>query len=236
MSARRPRPGLLTLLSRAAPVVAGAMLVWIAWSGRINAGQVHGAEEYRAAVRASVEALPWRLGSWVGADVETPPAAIQLLKPNILKQRRYVNDSTGRTFNVLIVHCSDTRDLRGHYPPVCYKAHGWLEVETRTSSVAMNGQSFPAKSYLFSRVVQGVEQRMLIFSFFILPDGTIVPDDASLDRSSGARWATQLGAAQIQIVGGEDLTEPERMVIVQEFVGALDNAIRTIAQGVRAHG
>jgi hypothetical protein len=236
LHARRTRPGPLALVSRAAPVVAAALLAWIAWGGRINAGEVPGAEEYRASVRAAVEALPWRLGSWVGADIETPPAAIQLLKPNVLKQRRYVNDTTGRVFNVLLVHCSDTRDMRGHYPPVCYPAHGWKLVEARTTTMTMGGQSYPARSYLFSRVVQGVEQRMLNFSFFVLPDGTLVADDAALDRSSGARWATQLGAAQVQIVGGEDLPEPERMAIVQEFIAALEGAIRTVAQGVRPHG
>lgn len=222
--------------SRAAPFLAAALLAGVLFAGRINAGEVPGAQEYRDAVRDAVEGLPYFIGRWKGFDIDTPPAAIQLLKPNVIKQRRFVDTSTGRAFSVLIVHCSDTRDMRGHYPPVCYPAHGWQEVDVTPTTITIGGQAYPARTYDFARVVEGVEQRLHIFSFFVLPDGSIVADDAALDRWSSKRYATQLGAAQFQVVGGENLPESERREVVDEFVRALEGPIRIIARGVRDDG
>lgn len=222
--------------SRIAPLAAAAMLFGVLFAGRINAGEVPGASEYRDAVRAAVEGLPYFIGRWRGVDVDTPPAAIQLLKPNVIQQRRFVDPTTGRVFSLLIVHCSDTRDMRGHYPPVCYPAHGWQEAGVAPTTITIGGQAYPARTYDFVRVVEGVEQRLHIFSFFVLPDGSIVADDAALDRASSKRYATQLGAAQFQIVGGENLPESERREVVDEFVRALEGPIRIIARGVRDDG
>lgn len=223
--------GVIKQVNRAAPFVAAAMLIAALTTGAFSTEASVDVEEYHADVREAIENIPYRIGSWVGDDLETQPAAIKLLKPNKLLQRRYVDPATGRSVSLLVVHCGDMRDMRGHYPPVCYPAHGWRMDDSETSSFSANGQQYPGKEYRFSRALSGSDLEMEIFSFFILPDGTIAPDMETLSRMAGRRAMAGLGAAQVQIIGGEDLPEEEQRKLVDQFVDAIESMIRTIDQG-----
>ena len=62
-------------------------------------------------------------------DRSLPPAAEQLLHPNCKIDRRYTSSSLSSTGNpaqasLLIVQCKDSRDMPGHYPPICYPGAG----------------------------------------------------------------------------------------------------------------
>ncbi|MEC9372789.1 MAG: exosortase-associated EpsI family protein [Planctomycetota bacterium] len=219
------------LLNLAAPVVTAAILIGSLATSRIDADAGPGAEQYHADVRAAIDKIPYRVGPWVGADLEAPPAAVKLLKPNRLLQRRYVDPATGESFSLLVVHCADMRDMRGHYPPICYPAHGWTQDAAEMESFTWAGGRYPGVDYDFHRVVRGTRQEMKIFGFFILPDGRIVAEMDELSRAAGRRSTTQLGAAQVQIIGGEELSEERRSEIINEFVRAIEPTIRTIAEG-----
>ena len=69
--------------------------------------------------------VPYKLGSWAGSDVESPPSAIQMLKPNVVVSRYYENTETGEAVSLLLTHCKDARNLVGDYPPVCYPSSGY---------------------------------------------------------------------------------------------------------------
>jgi hypothetical protein len=133
--------------------------------------------------------------------------------------------------SVLVVHCADTRDMLGHYPPRCYPAHGWTNASSVVKSFEMGGQRYPGSDYVFTRVANGVEQRMRVFGFFVLPDGNLVPDMGELDKAAGRRAATQYGAAQVQVIGGEGLSEEDRMALIQRFLDEYEPVIRAIAEG-----
>lgn len=224
-------PAWLKPFNRTAPIICAMILGAIASVGSIDADSIPGAEAYRLKVKDAIEKIPYRVGTWLGTDVDAPPAAVKLLKPNKLLQRRYVDTVTGLTFNLLIVHCSDTRDMVGHYPPVCYPAHGWVEDARHATTVTLEGASYPAMDYDFSRVVQGAEQKLSVLSFFVLPNGRIVGDREDLDSAAGRRSASQLGAAQIQIVGDATASESQRRQAVEEFVRAIEPTIRAVAEG-----
>lgn len=224
-------PAWLKPFNRTAPIICALILGAIASVGSIDADSIPGSESYRVKVREAIEKIPYRVGTWLGTDVEIPPAAVKLLKPNKLVQRRYVDTVTGLTFNLLIVHCSDTRDMVGHYPPICYPAHGWVEDHRRATSIDLEGARYPAMDYDFYRVVQGAEQKLNVLSFFVLPNGRIVGDREALDSAAGRRSASQLGAAQIQIVSDPGASDAQRREAVEEFVRAIEPTIRAVAEG-----
>lgn len=229
-------PELIRRASRAAPVVSFALLVVILLTRGAGAQAPPGAEAYHEEVAAAIERIPYKIGDWVGTDVEAPPAAQQLLRPNKLMQRRYENIVTGRTMSVLIVHCKDSRDMVGHFPPVCYPSNGWSAQGAQEASFALASGTFPARVYRFNRIVEGVEQRLRVFSFFVVPAGEaeIASDYDALNAASRDRRLTGLGAAQVQLIGGEGFTEAERRAVIDEFIQALTPVIRLIGEGVQA--
>ena len=85
---------------RFAPFACALLLGAIAFSGTIDAREIPGAEAYHERVRAAATAIPYRVGPWVGVDVDTTKEAVKLLKPNIIVQRLYRDPSTGRSFTM----------------------------------------------------------------------------------------------------------------------------------------
>lgn len=224
--------GLTTL----APVATAALLIALMLSGGVEAITTEQTEVYHEDVRELVDQIPYRIGPWIGADVEAPPPAVKLLKPNALLQRRFVDPSTGRSFSLLVVHCGDVGDMEGHWPPICYPAHGWVIQDERETAISISDSQIPAREYHFRRVVDGFEQQMNVIGFFVVPNGSaeIVSSYEALKAAARRRSLAGLGAAQIQLVGGSDLDAAERRQIAQEFVQAIEPLIRVIAGGV--HG
>lgn len=170
-----------------------------------------------AAVAAAVESVPYRVDEWVGRDVPIPETARRLLRPNAMLSRRYVHLTTGRRIDFSIVHCSDSRDMLGHYPPACYPANGWLstsnyvdEVDVNHGSavtLAWNDQSIPARMYHFSRGTDAAnESHIRIFNFFVLPDGTVTRDVEDVGLRVNWLGARVQGVAQIQILTDQHMT------------------------------
>ncbi len=131
--------------ARIAPYVCAAVLCVFIVMGGISARRPSGTADYRARVKAAIEAIPYRIGPAVGTDSEPTEAAIRLLSPNKILERRYLDPSTGGAFSLLFVHCGDARDMNGHYPPVCYPAHGWKLGDTQPLNIEINGEKACAK-------------------------------------------------------------------------------------------
>lgn len=217
-----------------APVLCAALLLAEMRFGFMAVPETPGVEAYQADVRGAIERMPYRVGDWIGADVAAPLAAVKLLKPNMLLQRRYTNTVTHEVVSVLIVHCGDVNDMLGHYPPVCYPAHGWTEESREDTTAPLAGHDYPARQYVFRRINRGAEQTMTVVNFFVVPDASehIVSNMERLQRLAQRREAAGLGSAQVQIVGGEGMTEERRREVVAQFVGAIEPVIREIAEGV----
>jgi len=220
----------MSAINRAAPIVAAVVLAALLAVGGIDAKTPEGVDEYHKAVREAVDRIPYRIGPWVGQDIETPPAAVKLLKPNTLMQRRYTDPATGENFNLLLVHCGDMRDMQGHYPPICYPAHGWTHLGAQMTYFDVGADRLPARSYRFEREVQGSQQRMAVIGFFVLPDGTLAADIKDLNRRATNRSLTGLGAAQVQLVVDEMMSQERRREILEEIGRTIEPTIRVIAR------
>lgn len=230
MAGQRQTRGLAFL----APLATAGLLVALMATGGVEAITTEQTEAYHAQVRELVDEIPYRIGDWVGTDVEAPPAAVKLLKPNALLQRRFVDPGTGRSFSLLVVHSGDVGDMEGHWPPICYPAHGWVLESEKETAIQVGAVRIPAREYYFRRVVDGFEQTMNVIGFFVVPNGSaeIVSSYAALKGAARRRSLAGLGAAQIQLVGGGDLSASERRRIAEEFVQAIEPLIREIAGGV----
>lgn len=152
--------------------------------------------------RRAVEGVPYRIGAWTGTDIPVPPAAVEMLRPDAVLARRY-RDAHGRALDLLLVHCRDTRDMVGHYPPACYPAHGWHPDPPADAPalVVVGGRTVAARLYRFRRIGDfGSEERLTILNAFVLPDGRTTAELAELRTLAGRYEVSVRGVGQVQVV------------------------------------
>src|SRR4051794_30845872 len=108
----------------ASPLLCLGVLAGIAADNARHARKQQDAAPFHARARKAIEAYPYVIGYWAGKDVEVPTAAVKLLHPNMIVSRHFVNQGerwgTVLEADVLIVQCADSRDMTGHFPPICY--------------------------------------------------------------------------------------------------------------------
>lgn len=186
---------------------------------------------YHAGVKAAVEAIPGTIGAWHGEKVEPPEAAIQLLKPNVLFARRYFNSETGRVATLNLVQCRDSRDMGGHYPPVCYPAHGWTKVgEPTIRTIRVAGVDVPAARYQYQRSAFASEQGIIVYGFFVLPGKGFATDMSAVRSAASDLRVRELGAGQVQVVMDAGIGVADEEAVVRELVEPVVPALRVIGE------
>lgn len=195
----------------------------------------------RDAVNAVPYLIPASAGAWVGRDVEVPRPAIELLHPNAILSREYVNDQARELVSLLIVNCSNAADLMGHYPPNCYPAQGKEELKDQTVArvwhlphMDINGMEyhFAAKS--------PTDQEQVVYNFFVMPlvpgrtvshkefDGVIYPDITCVYTSGEDYQRRFYGAAEFQLVTGPQMTPQQRDQALLEMLTPCENLLLTL--------
>ena len=160
----------------------------------------------REAVATAVEDAPWIIGGrFTSSEVDVPPAAVKLLKPNAIFSRTFRDLESNLSFNLLIVHSTDVKDTTGHYPPICYPASGWVEEgDPDGSPVTLNvdGHDLSIKEYTYERMSEGGfdRQGIRVLNFFLLPDGSTTTSMYDIKNLASRRGQAADGVAQIQVV------------------------------------
>jgi len=194
------------------------------------------AAPYHEHVRQVAASLPIRIGDWLGTDVAVPPAAIEMLQPNVLIHRQYRHLKTGRTASLLLVQCKDARDLAGHFPPICYPAHGWETAFSRPHTWRLDGHPIGGMEYGFDFRGPSATRHMIVADFMILPNGQFLRDMQGVRRAAADYTRHFMGAAQFQIVMDASTPESQRNETVQQLLagcrGTID-AIRRPANSAR---
>jgi hypothetical protein len=165
-------------------------------------------EPYHARAKAAIEAVPYVIGYWTGQDEEIPVAAQKLLRPNAILSRLYVDNSPAdyrnahRFASLLIVQCRDSRDMVGHYPPICYRAHGMTldEANCGPRDWIVGGMKIPGYEYQFTGLVEGKAIRKTVYNFLIVPGRGIVRDMKGVEQAAEDYQERYYGAAQFQVV------------------------------------
>lgn len=202
------------------PLIATVILLIAIVAEGFYRPQPQDAEPFHARVRQAVEQVPKVIGDWEGNDSQLPPAAVALLRPNATLSRRYINKTRNQVADLLIVQCRDARDMGGHYPPVCYPAHGWTRVAERPVEWQIAGKNILGMEYEFSRIVEGRSVSCVVSDLMILPDGRFVREMDRIRRAAADYLRQFYGAAQIQIVTNAGVPAEERHEIASTLLEA----------------
>lgn len=209
------------------------MCALVGWQSR-TLPDPEGTEEFHAAVREVVSRLPSSVGGWVSYDVPPTPGAVQLLKPNVLHQRRWVNASSNEVVTVLVVHCGDTRDMLGHYPPVCYVGQG-MSLASKGSwvpmgvSTGLTGEFDAVPEYEFVAVRGAKTEGVWVRNAMLLPGVGLGRDMADVQNAARNVTRRYFGAGQIQLVFPHEYTARQRERITREMLAIYRDVLETVS-------
>jgi hypothetical protein len=155
--------------------------------------------------------------NWIGRDQEMLPQAMDLLKPNASLLRTYHHTQTGIEFGLMIFQSGDARDMGGHFPPICYPANGWVELED--SRVArtwrISDRELPGMEYAFSMEKPTGTSRIVVHCLMLLPDGRAVREMGPIRQFGGNHSRKAFGAAQIQLIYDHSIDPSVREQLTQ---------------------
>jgi len=216
----------------AGPIITLALLAGMVGTKLSRATSID-AEPYHQRVRSAIEAIPLHIGDWTSTgNLKIPQAAIALLKPNAILNRRYYNYKTNRSATLLIVHCKDARDLAGHYPPICYPANGYTEEVATAKDWQLDNLAIPGMEYVYSRGTLEGRSQSVVENFMILPDGQVCRDMQGVRRAASDYTKHFFGAAQIQLLFDNSIPPQDRTDIFKEILGPNLAVLQTMRAGV----
>lgn len=213
-------------------VVGGVMLAAIGFSHRVRTDSAAVAA-YHTSIREAAKHFPVDFGPWSGFEVDLPPSATKLLRPNALVAREYRTEAHGGlSATLLLVQCEDTRDMQGHYPPNCYPAHGWAEG-------AMDGRAdfggLGAAKYEFVRRAGVEDDGITVYNLFVLPTGEVTASMDDVRRASADYLMRPYGAAQIQVVIASRVPRAEHGWVLGQMHEIAKPVLDTLLMGAPAH-
>ena len=237
------KPGRARRFAAAAPLLSAAMLLAAAAWG-LTLPSAADAAPHHARVRAAVAAAPLEVDGYRGRDAEVAVEAVELLRPNVILSRSFVDQTPRRRgepvtrspwAQLLIVQCQDARDILGHWPPVCYEANGYTPGAVEDTRWSLGGRGLPGRRYHFSKGGGlGEPQRIVVANFLVLPDGRVVRDMAEVIDAGGDYRVRSFGAAQVQVLTPGGLSEDARRRTEDAFLAAHAELIGLMASGVAA--
>lgn len=191
------------------------------------------ATPFHARAAAMIADVPFNIGSWEGVDREVATAAQALLRPNAILSRSFQHKDTGEYVNLMLVQTRDSRDMGGHYPPICYPGQGWKQEMAGTNrKLVIDGRSVPFMYYRFSKPNFDRTTEITIYNFFALPAKGFAPDMDSVRAAAADYRYRAFGAAQIQVVFADPgLTDERRDEVFTELVAPLMPIVELIAHG-----
>jgi hypothetical protein len=183
----------------------------------------------QAQIAAAMAEAPFFIGRWVGEDASqmVPREAQALLHPNAIMSRTY-RSPAGPTVQVFMVHCSDARDMIGHYPPICYPSAGWLEAPNPASAatISADDRQIPVREYVFQRYSdRATVERIRILNCFILPSGRTALDIDDINRQSERLALSVQGVAQLQIMTAASVPLDEALAAAGEILGGMGDML-----------
>jgi hypothetical protein len=196
----------------------GGLLLFVAIDGRSRAVPDDTDAHHARLRRLAEDYLPLVAGEWIGSNVPTPTAAVELLKPNVLSNRQFRSTVTGEVVSILVVQCGDARDLVGHYPPVCYPSHGMTALGSAPREWVVNGITIPGTRYRFADTSVSAPSVTVVDNFVLLPNGRIARDMDEMRVVVKDRRLRPYGAAQVQVVTDGAMRDERRDDVFRALV------------------
>jgi hypothetical protein len=226
-----PPRTILDRWSPAWPWTSLAVLALLAWLLPNRTQLSADTQERQQAVAGAMAAVPRIIGDWASVPFRVPPEAQKLLRPNATLSRLY--QCLGRPrVHVMVVHCNDSRDMIGHYPPVCYPASGWVDAaqgEPAEAELVVGGRRLPVRQYAFRRIGDsGVEEQIRIFNAFVLPDGTVTRRIDDINRQSERLAVAVQGVAQLQLITSAADAREEAIGAAEELLRGMPGLLEAL--------
>jgi hypothetical protein len=217
------------------PAIALVVLVALPRIGTQSEEERQAIATRNAEVAEAFAETPYLLGDWIGRDIPIPESAWELLRPNAMLGRALRRSEDGAEVNLLIVHCSDARDMDGHYPPICYPSNGWSKDARnaeRDRLIDCSGRSVRMKVYEFQRTDKlGTTRQLRVFNYFILPSGEITSAMADVRRIADRVSLSTQGVAQVQLTMTGRMSLEDSAKAVADVLGELSPLLTTLGQG-----
>ena len=207
------------------------LLAGIAIQRYATGHQSESVEKYQDNIRAAAAAIPSRLGSWVGEDVEVPVQALAVLKPNVMLSRRYTNVENGVVAGLMLVHCANTHHMAGHFPLRCYPARGWTVRSAEQRDWNAGGIRITGSEYQFhfdAVANRSPEQTMVVVNCLLRPNGQILRDMDSMSKTIVGAGGAASGAGQLQVYFDSSVPRAQRDAAVDELLAGCKPLIQAI--------
>lgn len=186
-------------------------------------------QNYHARAKAELRKMPWKveaLGStWTAVEHKPEAAAVRLLRPNEILSRRYVQNTTSTRpiiAELLIVQCRDSRDMTGHYPPICYRNIGYEQVyREQHPPITVGDEQVPFTEYHFEKYTHGRAEKLYVYNFFVVPGRGAVDDIKGVHEAAEDYERRFFGAAQFQVLMQDALAPAPPQIREQVFAALL---------------
>jgi hypothetical protein len=214
------------------PVVAAILVAAMLVEARTRPAPAD-AIPFHEAAAAAIQRVPLNFGDWQGTTLPTPKSAQELLHPNASVCRAYHNSRSQINATLVIVQCSDARDMGGHYPPNCYPAQGWAQSGSpKRVSIKVGDKPIEMTRYEFHRSGFERDRITTVYCVFAVP-GAGHPPDMDTIRSIAAGFVTRpFGAAQIQVLLDESVDPGDEAGVVEEILAPIADVIDLLADPV----
>ena len=168
--------------------------------------------QYHERIRAAYQSVPARIEGWVGKDVAVPAQAVQVLDPNLLVSRRFVNVENGMEAGFVLVHCADAHDMAGHFPLRCYPAAGWKLHASRprtwtAGDIRIDGFEY---DFVHAPAGDGRPRSITVANALFRPGGRVFADMSGMAQSIVGAGGQSSGAGQIQVYFDESCSQEQR--------------------------
>ena len=170
----------------------------------------------QADLEAQLNALPWRLGAWVGARRGLPPREQALLGADAVVHRAYVDLATGEEVLLVAAWHREIDAAAGHNARKCYRARGWaLE---RSSALAVGAFGERTERFAFRRP----GRRITVFE-------SVLDAPVPVDVARGPD--VEAGRLRLLIVMEGRREDPAARLLASRFVEALELRAANAAGG-----
>lgn len=216
-------------LVRQLPLIFAALVIMamhIETGGRPSAAD---AVQFHIEAARVIGSIPAKFETWESVEIPVPVSAQTLLRPNALMSRRYTNVTSGEQASVMLVQCRDTRDMAGHYPPICYPGTGWFERDRDKVRLTFGGRVIEAMRYEFDQRRYDEYKTLVVYNFFAVP-GQGFPIDMAAIRQAGSEYASRpFGAAQVQVAFARRRPEAEERSLVESLLEPIGPALDVLS-------
>jgi hypothetical protein len=158
-------------------ILAISLLIATGIGYRIAGAKLETAMEAEIELPVPLSTFPYRIGGWVGSDIEIPEMIQRVADNDDFLSRSYRHKLTNAGASLYVAFTGRPRTMRGHRPVKCYTAAGWNYLGTDESSITtVSGRALPCQIHRFNRI-EPFRDEVFVLNFYIL-NGHIVNSES----------------------------------------------------------